>query len=388
MTIFSLYFQVIFCSKQCQRASEEYHHYECEFMKSLTTSEILGNMALLCYRTISKTNFNILESHIREYFKLLEDRKESPENEHIFYEKFILGLDEGGKLDSSSYASVFAQTPNSDARLGGDLLKRSFSAIVLTICLRFAGYFKKSEDLDDECNLSKSEEIVASLLLRHLQSASCNAYGINKINGDNLRRIQIKEIGGATYPIISVTNHSCNSNVYRFTIGNTCIVKALRVIHPGEEILDSYGPDFASNLIEERLRLLNGQYMFNCCCSACTEKWLVYSKLPKENPSYKCIKCEKGFCTKKKNKYICSECSHIFDARKSMQEATKLQKEFQTSKDFLLSPSKKSKIEYEAIKNSIIKYANMLEGTQKWPCQVLIECQEILKLCWNLEYRT
>lgn len=380
--------QVVFCSQQCQRAAEDYHAYECKFMKSLTTSETLGNTALLCYRTVSKTDFNVLESHIREYFKILEDNEDIRENGQIFYKKFILGVDEQGKLDSNNYMSVFAQPPNSDARLGGDLLRRSFSAIALTICLRFAGYFEEIEEINYDCNLTQSEEIVASLFLRHLQSVSCNAYGINQINGDNPRRIQINEIGSATYPTVSTANHSCNSNVYRFSIGKVCVVKTLREIQPGEEILDSYGPHFASNLIEERLRLLNGQYHFTCSCTACTGKWSTYSKLPRENPCCKCTKCEKGYCVKRKDKYICTECSNKFDARKRVKMVAECQQKFQIAKQLLFSPNKKSAIEYDNIQNSIINYVKALEETQKWPCQVLIECEETLKLCWNLENRT
>lgn len=376
---------MVFCSEQCHRSSEAYHKFECDFIKALTSSEILGDMALLCYRTISKIDFKLLELHVREFIDLGEDRDVSPKNEQIFREKFILGLNEHNQLDSSNYSAVFAQTPNTDARLGGDLLKRSFSAIALTICLRFTGYFKSVDDIDSECKLSETEELVASLFLRHLQSVSCNAYGINKVNGLDPRRLQVNEIGGATYPIISTTNHSCNSNVYRFTIGKTCVVKSLREIKCGEEILDSYGPHFASNSIEERMQLLKGQYLFTCCCSACTENWLIYSQLPRENPCLKCTKCENGSCTKRKDKFVCSECAIAINAKTLTKTVTECAKQYQLAKDLLLNRSKDSKVDYGKIHDSIVAYAEILGKTQKWPCQLLVECQETLKLCWNLE---
>lgn len=377
----------MFCSEQCHKASEAYHQYECEFMKALTSSEILGDMALLTLRTLSSIDFRSLESHVREFIKLQEGRNESPENDQIFHEKFILGLNEQLKLDSSNYMSVFAQAPNTDVRLGGDLLKRSFSAIILTICLRLTGYFKSGEEIDSENNLTETEELIASLFLRHLQSASCNAYCINKASGLDPRRLEVNEIGGATYPIISTTNHSCNSNVYRFTVGKTCIVKALREILSGEEILDSYGPHFASNSIDERTKLLKGQYMFTCCCSPCTENWLVYSQLPRENPCLKCTKCEDGLYSKKKEKYVCSDCANVFDARNFTKTVTECVKHYQAAKELLLTRNEGTKINYEQIEDSIVTYANILAITQKWPCQVLIECQETLKLCWNLQNR-
>ncbi|KAJ6636018.1 SET and MYND domain-containing protein 4 [Pseudolycoriella hygida] len=375
----------LFCSAQCLRASEAYHRFECDFMKALTSSEILGEMVLLCYRTISKSDITVLETHIREFLKIHEGRTEIVQNEQIFHEKFVLGLSEGTTLDSSCYNAVFAQTPNTDRRLGGDLLKRSFSAVVLTICLRFSGYFQCVEERDSKCNLSEDEELIAAILLRHLQGASCNAYGINKLSGDDPRCLDAAEIGGATYPIISTTNHSCNSNVYRFTIGNTCIVKALREIRCGEEILDSYGPHFASNSMEERTRHLKGQYFFTCSCSACIENWVTYSQLPRENPSLKCTKCGNGFLSKKKDKFVCSVCSNIFEVKRFMKEVNDCAKLYEAAKELLLSSNKNSIINYEVIESSIVAYANILARTQKWPCKVLIECQETLKLCWNLK---
>lgn len=351
-------------------------------MKMLTSSETLGDMALLCYRTISKIDCQLLVSHIREFFQLSESR----ENEQVFHEKFGLGLNTQLKLDSSDYSSVFAQTPNTNARQGGDLLKRSFSAIALTICLRQKGYFEKDIETDSDSCLDETEELIAALFLRHLQSTSCNAYGINEIRGVDHRRLQVNEIGGATYPIISTTNHSCNSNAYRFSVGKTCVVNTLREIRCGEEILDSYGPDFASNPIDERKRLLEGQYLFSCSCSCCTENWQLYSQLPRENQCLKCSKCANGISTQKKDRFICSQCSNVLDVKKLMKTAAECAKRYQCAKELLLAPNKDSKIDYKAIHTSIVAYANILGSTQKWPCQVLIECQETLKLCWNLQY--
>lgn len=356
-------------------------------MKALTSSDVLGDMSLLIYRTISTIDCGRLVSHIREFIQLEEVKDENPENEQIFHEKFILGLNERSTLDSSDYSAVFAQTPNTDVRLGGDLLKRSFSAILLTICLRHTGYFNGSQGIDTEGNLNETEELVASLFLRHLQSASCNAYGINKLSGPDARHLQVTEVGGATYPIISTTNHSCNSNVYRYTVGKTCIVKALREIHCGEEIYDSYGPHFASNSMEERIGLLKGQYMFTCCCSPCAENWPVYPELPRENPCIKCTKCENGLCTKIKENYVCSECANVMDARKFSKTVAECTKHYQAAKELLLTSNTGAKVNYEKVQDSIANYANILARTQKWPCQVLIECQETLKLCWNFQNR-
>ncbi|KAG4072045.1 hypothetical protein HA402_015544 [Bradysia odoriphaga] len=377
---------VVFCSVECRKESQTYHPYECDFITMLTTSKILGDMALLCYRTVCTMEFPVLISHIREYHRLTEEAKQgNSTNEQIFRDKFVLGLNESSKLDSSCYNAAFAQTPNTDARVGGDLLKRSFSAVLLTICLRLAGYFENSQEIESESRLTETEELIASVLLRHLQSTSCNAYSINKVRGSDPRRLQVNDIGGATYPIISTTNHSCNSNVYRFSVGKVCIVKALREIQCGEEILDSYGPHFASNLINDRVGLLKGQYLFSCNCSACIEDWSLYAKLPRENPRLKCTNCGNGSCTKKKDKFVCRECGCELDSTKLLKTVTECVGQYQAAKQQLLAANKDSKIDYKQIEETIAEYGTVLERTQKWPCQVLIECQETLKLCWNLQ---
>lgn len=352
----------------------------------LTSSKILGDMALLCYRTVSTMEFSLLVSHLREYHRLLvEIRKDDVTNEKKFRDKFIMGLNECSKLNSTCYNAVFAQTPNTDARVGGDLLKRSFSAVLLTMCLRLTGFFEKSTEIQSESRLTETEEFIAALFLRHLQSTSCNAYGINKVSGFDPRHLQVNDIGGATYPIISTTNHSCNSNVYRFSVGKMCIVKALREIQCGEEIWDSYGPHFASNKIDDRVGLLKGQYLFDCNCSACIEDWSLYTKLPKENPHLKCSKCANGVCTKKKDKFFCRECGSELDSKKLLTSVTECIEDYQAAKQLLLGADRDSKIDYQKIEKAIVDYAAVLEHTQKWPCQVLIECQETLKLCWNLQ---
>lgn len=377
---------MVFCSVQCRIASQAYHPYECDFINMLTTSKILGDMTLLCYRTLCTKQFPLLIPHIRQFHQLAnEDKNGDSTNQQVFRDKFLLGLNESSQLDSKCYNAAFAQTPNTDARVGGDLLKRSFTAVLLTICLRLSGYFEGSKEVESQNRLTETEELISSLFLRHLQSTSCNAYGINTVSGTDPRCLQVHDIGGATYPIISTTNHSCNSNVYRFSIGKVCIVKALREIQCGEEILDSYGPHFASNLIDDRVGLLKGQYLFDCNCSACTEDWSLYVKLPRENPYLQCPKCGNGKCTKKKDKFVCSECKSVLDSTKLLKTVTECLEHYQSAKQLLLTANRGSKIDYKKIEQSIVEYGSVLGRTQKWPCQVLVECQETLKLCWNLQ---
>lgn len=105
--IYFFKFQVVFCSNQCRSACQDYHQYECKFMKTLSTSEILGDIGRLCYRTICKTDILVLQSHVREYSTFQEKDFASLQKDEAetFRQKFTLGLDKSGKLDSRNYTS-------------------------------------------------------------------------------------------------------------------------------------------------------------------------------------------------------------------------------------------------------------------------------------------
>lgn len=161
---------------------------------------------------------------------------------------------------------------NDDKRSFGDLFKRSLSAIYIVKCLEILNFF--DEDVSEVDKL-----YTASLALHHLQGSSCNAYAITKYTSDastNLASAGSSEIGGAIYPTISLTNHSCCPNTYRYSIGTTCILRATKIIGKGSQILDNYGPQFQAMNLEERRRVLKSQYKFSCECPACVEDWPLY----------------------------------------------------------------------------------------------------------------
>ena len=129
-----------------------------------------------------------------------------------------------GEYIFHNYLCTFYQITNHCKRSFGDLFKRSLSAVYLTKCLLAAGYFNPGEPSENDL------KFVASLMLRHLQSCSCNAYEISEMEKEG----ESKEIGGAVYPSISLTNHSCHPNVARHNIGTKCVLTATRFIGKGK----------------------------------------------------------------------------------------------------------------------------------------------------------
>lgn len=340
-------------------------------------------MALLCFRTILMTSQETLQSFTKDPTNLQEIAQK-------------LSADEN--LDSTSYASVFTQTPNSEQRQAGDMLKRTVSAIYLTLCLKHVGYLNSPGEGDGSLSEPGEEMInIATLLLRHLQGASCNAYGINYVerkailmddDEDYESHLKIDEIGGATYSVISTTNHCCNPNAYRINVpGRRCLMKTLREIQSGEEIYDCYGPLYLTEARQERMSKLQTQYLFRCNCLPCTENWPSFGNLRKLPVQYRCTSCHCALKVENESssKVKCPYCDHVTNIKKVLGGLTVQKERFSLAKTSILAevfqPFDK---DMEAI---ICEYIKLCQMAYMDPCMVTVEAQEVLKLFWNLSLR-
>merc|ERR1719277_2292478 len=91
---------------------------------------------------------------------------------------------------------------------------------------------------------------MGAVLLRHLQNLPCNAHEITELemganasssSSNSPRDSTIHEIGAAVYSTLSLINHSCDPNVVRHYYSVNAVVRTIRTIRKGEEILDNYG---------------------------------------------------------------------------------------------------------------------------------------------------
>ena len=115
----------------------------------------------------------------------------------------------------------------------GDAFKRAAIGFYLAHHLKLAGFFPP--DYMTEASVSDSAEsskdgffsvknqtvvTVLTLLVRHLQSCSCNAYEIDELvrdaKGLGMSGNRIERLGGAVYPTVSLSNHSCVPNTIRY----------------------------------------------------------------------------------------------------------------------------------------------------------------------------
>lgn len=88
------------------------------------------------------------------------------------------------------------------------------------------------------------------------------------------------------------------------------VVRTLRFIEKGTEILDCYGPHFISDHLQARQQYLIEKYHFVCTCESCKADW----KFPLPNEiTFRCTSC--GFAVDSLRSR-CSSCSRKVDIKK------------------------------------------------------------------------
>ena len=81
-----------------------------------------------------------------------------------------------------------------------------------------------------------------------------------------------KTIGSGLCPFSSLFNHSCDSNVKRFTVDNKIAFVVGRPIKAGEQLFISYGYSSYRMSRDERRKQLQ-RFSFNCDCQACVKNF-------------------------------------------------------------------------------------------------------------------
>lgn len=250
---------------QCRdEAWDSYHQYECgltDFLSRTTRDVNTGQHGLLALRTVLKAD--------RRLIIIANEQEKSPES----YASQV--------FDSANYDTVHRLVDNSSQRSTTDIFRRTVMAVYLTSLIQI----RDGKDRPDE--------VLATAVLRLLQSYPCNAHEISHMaipvpsgfysqsKSLQLQQIQSCEIGSAAFPVVSLMNHSCNPNVVHLCYGDVMVVKVIHRIARGEEILDNYGYHYATHEKRERQLKLCQQYYFRCRCQSCVKDWPLYRDTPK-----------------------------------------------------------------------------------------------------------
>ncbi|KAG7201976.1 hypothetical protein KM043_004671 [Ampulex compressa] len=276
--------RVSFCTEKCRNeAWLNYHQYECSVFDLLLENNCKQRVRktsylLLAYRT---TVTAALSSNMKKECNTLRDSREISLNpdflryhgvhgnnveeiQNIQSDLKKLGVSE--VYDSLDYRTILGLNTHSADMEPMINLVYTIEAIFLAKCMLF---------VLDNLNVMYSNETftpIAIAMLRHLQLINSNAYEIVENVRDKTTHVwDPRYVGGAIYPTVSLVNHSCHPNIVRHNYpSGQVVVRSLRLISKGTEILDCYGPHF---LNEGRLEIRE--------CATCGKR-VDYKRLQKQ----------------------------------------------------------------------------------------------------------
>ncbi|XP_045176137.1 SET and MYND domain-containing protein 4-like [Mercenaria mercenaria] len=353
---------VVFCSERCQKdAWESYHQFECDILYNIQEVEI--NLGHLAVKTVLKAGY--------QYLTEFEEKSDRDKTKTV--------LNEDGVYDSQDYRTVYDLVNHADDRGVEELLKYTLQAFYLQKCLEATDFFGSGEQKDTSKNC-----VIGSHILRNLMMMPCNAHECSELSHlpSNLPESVTVEIGSAIYPVLSLINHSCDPSVVRHSYGNICVVRAIRNIPKGSEVLDNYGALCALTPTAERRKKLAPQYFFTCNCLACTDDDPQYNDIPSDMPVFKCDNCAGPVFLPLNHKYDivpCSFCQHNHALRPRLSSLSQSDETYRLAmRDVLLSSC-------DNIDQSIIFLENHLTLMDRLLCRPwrdFNDCQEALKQCY------
>ncbi|XP_011865219.1 PREDICTED: SET and MYND domain-containing protein 4-like [Vollenhovia emeryi] len=312
---------VAFCAEACRKeAWEKYHRYECSvfdyfFENSSNSERQRTSYLLLAYRTTVMQALSLRDGAATTCVlnpDFLRYHASGDAGDHDVSRECA---DSGSKRTYSplDYRTVFQlETHCADVEANVNLV-RAAEAIFLAKCLTSV-----LSKLDVVCARETFVSLAAAML-HHLQAIVCNAYEIVENVHDEATRVwEPRNVGAAIYTTVSLVNHGCYPNVVRHSYPNgAVVVRALRFIGKGCELLDCYGPHFLSESKLNRRELLWKKYRFLCGCDACKQNWKCP---PAEITSYKCTACAEStgvlIAGARATSHRCAKCEKIIDLRR------------------------------------------------------------------------
>lgn len=199
-------------------------------------------------------------------FGLENTQKYLQEHQEDLPDSKTKGFNESGIYASDDFASIFNLVTN----LKQLPLLMIFAAC--TIAIKLVRCF----DLKDK----KFESQLTIFCLKNLIALKNNAHEITHTHLTGTSRVRYEVVGGGIFACASLSNHSCNPNVFRTNFRLTNVIQAIRHIKKGEQIFDSYKVHFAFDPREERQGYLLDHYHFICTCEACDKNWGLVQTLP------------------------------------------------------------------------------------------------------------
>jgi hypothetical protein len=116
------------------------------------------------------------------------------------------------KYEPQDYKTVFSLETHCALSDPNDNLERVIHSIFFAKCLIYSLNYFHSEISNYENYL----QILAVALLHSMQAINCNAYEIvENIRNEETKILEPRNVGGAIYTSVSLSNHSCYPNIVR-----------------------------------------------------------------------------------------------------------------------------------------------------------------------------
>jgi hypothetical protein len=170
---------VQYCSPACEQTGWHAHHkYECKYIKLLAFDSGLTHMEWLALRIVLRAgNEPLLAIKAKlEAYELSYEHltRIDPTGDPFFQQLFA-----SPAYNSHSYLSIFNLVTNSAVRKLSDLFRRSFVSLLLVKLLYKVKFIDQA--VDERENEFENGVFIGGLLLRHLQSISCNAHEVSRL---------------------------------------------------------------------------------------------------------------------------------------------------------------------------------------------------------------
>ncbi|XP_014600331.1 PREDICTED: SET and MYND domain-containing protein 4-like [Polistes canadensis] len=374
---------VSYCTEACRSESwEMYHKYECPilnifFEEGFNEGKNKFSHLLLAYRTTLIAALSPIEKKHNNTERMYKSSSLNTEffKHHQSKEKDTVISNANKIYDPLDYTTVLqleSHCTNVDPNVNAI---RSIEAVFIAKCLIFSFNEIGIDSLDNNKFIA-----LATATLQHLQAINYNAYEIvENVRNEVTHVWEPRNVGCAIYTTVSLTNHSCYPNVVRHSYSSgKVVVRTLRCISKGNEILDCYGPQFLSEEKLARREYLWKKYLFMCECDACKYNWRL--PLP-DMLNFKCKTCSQPSFTETKNGMHkikhCPQCNKKLDYQK-------LKKQLRRSVEKRVNAiSKMYQGYYEEALNQLLDHIDFVEKFLETPNIESIKTQQCLIQCYN-----
>ncbi|KAF7417970.1 hypothetical protein HZH68_000623 [Vespula germanica] len=258
----------MYCSEKCKLENwKKYHDVECSIISILFMISDYVKFDLFSIRiTIQAIKESKSFKTLRKWIKQVDESKD-PRTK---------GFSSDMKLHGDRYISVYSLVTNTKHRFICDLFKKTVdSSLLLYILATNTLIFGNKLEPKISALLNNEDAIlIGGLILRHQQMIPNNVHSFTEEYG-----LDARERGIVVMPFYSLFNHSCNSNVVRYSRAKEMVMCALYPIKKGEQLFDNYGKHYA--IIQQINRQNNflRQYFFLCKCTACKSDVPLYNDL-------------------------------------------------------------------------------------------------------------